>query len=155
MIPCDGLRGTATFVAVPLREDFRAGDLRRLARASRDASQSRRLLALAAIHEGGSRSEAACWIGAEGLQTVRDWVIAFNASGPAGLIDRKAPGNAPKLNVTQRQALARVIEVRPAPKRHGVVRERLKDLAAWVNASFGISLDERTVGRTLKALGFA
>ena len=140
--------------AVPLREDFHAADLRRLARASRDAGQSRRLLALAAIYEGGSRSEAAL-IGAVGLQTVRDWVMAFNASDPAGLIDRKAPGNAPKLDVAQRQALARVIEVGPDPERHGVVRWRLKDRAAWVYASFGISLDERTVDRTVKALGFA
>lgn len=140
--------------AVPPREDFYAADLRQLARASRDAGQSRRLLAVAAIYEGGGRSEAAL-IGAVGLQTVRDWVMAFNASGPAGLIDRKAPGNAPKLDVAQRQALARVIEVGPDPERHGVVRWRLKDLAAWVYASFGISLDERTVGRTVKALGFA
>lgn len=40
-------------VAVPLREDFDADDLRRLARTSRDAGQSRRLLALAVIYEGG------------------------------------------------------------------------------------------------------
>jgi transposase len=112
--------------AVPLREDFRAADLRRLARASRDAGQSRRQLALAAIYEGGSRSEAAR-IGPVSLQTVRDWVMAFNASGPAGLIDRKAPGNAPKLDVAQRQALARVIEVGPDSERHGVVRWGVKD----------------------------
>ena len=35
--------------AVDLREDFDADTLRRLARKSRDAGQSRRLLALAAI----------------------------------------------------------------------------------------------------------
>jgi hypothetical protein len=52
--------------AVPLRKDFDADDLRRLARASRDAGQSRRLLALAAIYDGGSRTDAA-WIGAVGL----------------------------------------------------------------------------------------
>jgi transposase len=140
--------------AVPLREDFCAADLRRLARASRDAGQSRRLLALAAIYEGGSRSEAAR-IGAVGLQTVRDWVMAFNTAGPAGLIDRKAPGHAPKLDAAQRLALAQAIEAGPDPERHGVVRWRLKDLAAWIYASFGISLDESTVGRTVKALGFA
>jgi hypothetical protein len=75
---------------VLLREDFTANDLRRLARASRDAGQSRRLLALAEIYEGGSRTDAAR-IGVVGLPTVRDWVVAFNAAGPAGLIDRKTP----------------------------------------------------------------
>jgi hypothetical protein len=32
-----------------------------------------------------------------GLQIVRDWVARFNAEGPDGLIDRKAPGKAPTL----------------------------------------------------------
>lgn len=53
--------------AIPLREDFAADDLRRLARASRDAGQSRRLLALAAIYDGSRRTDAAR-IGAVGLQ---------------------------------------------------------------------------------------
>ena len=123
--------------AVPLREDFTVYDLRRLARASRDAGQSRRLLALAAVYDGGSRIDAAR-IGAVSLQTVRDWASAFNADGPVGLIDRKAPGNPPKLDAAQRQALAPIIERGPDLDRHGVVRWRLKDLAAWVNASFGV-----------------
>ena len=139
--------------AVLLREDFTADDLRRLARASRDAGQSRRLLALAEIDEGGSRTDAAR-IGVVGLQTVRDWVLAFNAAGPAGLTDRKAPGQRPKLTEAQRQALAQIVESGPEPDKHGVVRWRLKDLAAWIYASFGVSLDESTVGRTVKQLGF-
>lgn len=139
--------------AVPLREDFHADDLRRLARQSRDAGQSRRLLALAAIYDGASRTDAAR-IGAVGLQTVRDWARAFNAEGPAGLIDRKAPGNPPKLDAAQRQALARAIEAGPDPDRDGVVRWRLKDLAAWTYARFGISLDESTLGRLVKQMGF-
>src|SRR5204862_4753380 len=49
-------------------------------------NQTRRLLALAAIYDGGSRTEAAK-IGGVGLQTVRDWVLAFNAEGPPGLVN--------------------------------------------------------------------
>ena len=45
--------------ALRLREDYGARDLRVQARASRDADQTRRLLALAAIYEGASRSAAA------------------------------------------------------------------------------------------------
>ncbi|MER2264615.1 IS630 family transposase [Methylobacterium oxalidis] len=140
--------------AVPLREDFTADDLRRLARGSRDAGQSRRLLALAQIYDGGTRTDAAR-IGVVGLQTVRDWVLAFNANGPAGLIDRKAPGHPPKLSQAQRQALAEIVESGPDPDRHGVVRWRRKDLAAWLYQRFRVSLDETTVGRELKRLGFA
>jgi len=139
---------------VPLREDFTADDLRRLARASRNAGQSRRLLALGQIYDGGTRTDAAR-IGVVGLQTVRDWVLAFNAEGPAGLIARKAPGNPPKLSQAQRQALVESVASGPDPDRHGVVRWRRKDLAAWIDATYAISLDETTVGRELKRLGFA
>ena len=93
---------------VSLRDDFDAAALRSLARRTRDASQGRRLLALAAIYDGGSRGDAAR-IGSVGL-TVRDWVLRFNAAGPAGLVDCKAPGQTPKLNEAQRQALARIVE---------------------------------------------
>jgi len=69
---------------VPLREDYDAGELRRLARSSSDPGQVRRLLAVAAVYAGEARSAAAV-IGGVGLQTVRDWVLRFNAQGPAGL----------------------------------------------------------------------
>jgi transposase len=110
-------------------------------------------LALAAIYDGSSRADAAR-LAAVGRQTVRDWVLAFNDRGPEGLIDGKAPGAAPKLNDAQRQALAAIIESGPIPAIHGVVRWRLKDLTLWIFEEFGISLDETTVGRELKALGF-
>jgi len=77
--------------AIGIRGDYEAAQLRALAKRSDDAGQTRRLLALAAIYDGGSRSDAAT-IGGVGLQTVRDWVLAFNAEGPAGLVDGKAPG---------------------------------------------------------------
>src|SRR3977135_444677 len=75
--------------AIGVRGDYDAARLRVLAKRSEDANQTRRLLALAAIYDGGSRSEAAK-IGGVGLQTVRDWVLAFNAEGPLGLVNGKA-----------------------------------------------------------------
>ena len=45
--------------AIALRTDFTGSELRQLARYTRDANQARRLLALAVIYDGGSRSEAA------------------------------------------------------------------------------------------------
>ena len=96
--------------AIALREDFDGAALRRLAKGSRDAGQSRRLLALAEIYDGGRRTDAAR-IGDVGLQVIRDWVLHFNAEGPNGLIDGKAPGKSCKLDDAQRQALARIVEV--------------------------------------------
>ena len=69
-------------IPVALRRDFDASCLRRLARASKDANQARRLLVLAAIYAGGTRTQAAA-LGGVGLQIVRDWVVRFNADGPA------------------------------------------------------------------------
>jgi hypothetical protein len=44
---------------VPLRTDFNAATLRAIARQTKDGPQARRLLALAAIYEGATRTEAA------------------------------------------------------------------------------------------------
>jgi len=139
--------------AIALRADFTADDLRTLAKASRDARQTRRLLALASIYEGGSRSEAAK-LGGVGLQIVRDWVVRFNAEGPDGLIDRKAPGKTPLLTQAQRTALARAVEAGPKPYLDGVVRWRLVDLVQWVWEEFGVSVSRQTLGRELRAMGF-
>ena len=81
--------------AIGLRDDYDAGALRAAAKRSKDGRQARRLLALAAIYDGVTRTEAAK-IGGVGLQGVRDWVLKFNAQGPDGLIDRKAPGQSPR-----------------------------------------------------------
>ena len=139
---------------VSLREDFDGPGLRRLAKASKDAGQSRRLLALAEIYDGGKRGDAAR-IGDVGLQVIRDWVLRFNARGPDGLIDGKATGRPSKLNDGQRQTLARLVEAGPIPAIHGVVRWRRADLSFWIYDEFGISLEESRVGRELRALGFA
>lgn len=140
-------------IPIALRIDFDAAAVRRAARATKDAAQGRRLLALAEIYDGGTRTGAAR-IGGVGLQTVRDWVLAFNRKGPDGLIDGKAPGQPSKLNDEQRRALARMVEAGPIPAIHGVVRWRLRDLAWWIFEEFRISLDETTVGRELRKLGF-
>ncbi len=140
-------------IPITLRTDFVGAAVRRIAKATKNAAQGRRLLTLAEIYDGGTRTDAAR-MGGVGLQTVRDWVLAFNADGPAGLIDGKAPGNPSKLNDAQRQALARIIESGPIPAIHGVVRWRLRDLAWWVFDEFRISLDETTVSREVRKLGF-
>ena len=139
--------------AIGLRGDYTADDVRRLAKASLDAGQTRRLLALAAIYAGALRSDAAR-IGGVGLQTVRDWVWRFNARGPAGLIDRKAPGKTPLMSAEQRTALARAVEAGPEPYLGGVVRWRLADLAQWLWDEFGVSVSRQTLGRELRAMGF-
>ena len=97
---------------IPLRADFDAQMVRSSAKRSKDGPQARRLLALAAIYEGATRTQAAR-IGGVTLQIVRDWVMKFNAQGPDGLIDRKPPGQPSRLNDTHRAGLAAIIESGP------------------------------------------
>jgi len=138
---------------IPLRCDFGAARLRELAKRSRDPGQIRRLLALAVIYEGGSRADAAR-IGAVGLQTVRDWVVCFNAKGPEGLLTGKAPGARPLLTPKQRQALQRIVDEGPIPAVHGVVRWRLVDLVQWVWGEFQIPISQQTLSREIRALDY-
>jgi transposase len=93
-------------------------------------------------------------VGGVGLQIVRDWVMRFNADGPAGLLDRKAPGQPALLNLAHRRALATMIETGPIPAVHGVVRWRLVDLAQWIWEEFQITLSETTLGRVLRQMGY-
>ncbi|MDB5369811.1 MAG: hypothetical protein JWP20_1369 [Roseomonas sp.] len=72
------------------RADFSAAELRHLARQSGEAAQARRLLALAAVCDGGTRSEAAR-LGNVTLQIVRDWVVRFNAEGRRGCATARRP----------------------------------------------------------------
>jgi transposase len=151
--------------AIILRDDYGADGLRRLARSSRDARQTRRLLALASICDGNSRSEAAK-IGGVTLQIIRDWVVRFNAKGPDGLLDRKAPGRAPLLNADQRTALAAAVDAGPKPYLDGVVRWRLVDLVQWVwegkplsaigprTMASAVSISRQALGNELRAMGF-
>ena len=80
-------------------------------------------------------------------------MLAFNAEGPAGLVDGKAPGNAPLLNTEQRRALMTIVECGPIPAVHGVVRWRLIDLAQWVFEEFGVTISKPTLSRVLRAMG--
>ena len=67
-------------------------------------------------------------------------VEKFNKLGPEGLIDRKAPGKPPLLNVEHRKALVAIIESGSTPAIHGVVRWRIIDLCRWLFAEFRVSV---------------
>ena len=73
-------------MAIGLRADFDAQTVRSAAERLIDGPHGRRFLALAAIYAGATRTEAAK-IGGVTLQTVRDWVMRFNAYGLEDLID--------------------------------------------------------------------
>jgi len=138
---------------VPLRSDFDAAAVRALARRTKDGPQARRLLTLAAVYDGASRTEAAR-IGGVGLQIVRDWVVKFNERGPDGLINGKAPGQPSRLDDAHRAALKAQLEAGPIPAVHGVVRWRLIDLMAWLWEEFRVTISKQTLSRELRAMNY-
>jgi transposase len=128
--------------------------LRAAAARARDAAAARRILAIALVQEGRSRSEAAASCGMD-RQTLRDWVHRFNAEGLEGLSDRRPPGRAARLSPEQAAAVAGWVRQGPDLARHGVVRWRRIDLCAELEREFGVKLAERTMGTLLRKLGFS
>ena len=135
------------------RQKESAAELRRLARASRDVAQARRLLAIALVMEGRSRTDAATAAGMD-RQSLRDWVHRFNAEGPAGLLDKPRSGRPPRLSDDQLRAFDALVESGPDLETDGVVRWRCVDLQRVIADKYSITLSERSVGRILNERGF-
>jgi transposase len=135
------------------RIDLSADELRSLARRARDVAQARRLLAVASVLEGASRTQAA---EAAGMmrQTLRDWVHRYNEEGPDGLLDRRRPGRPGRLSKAQLKELDALVEKGPDIAEHGVVRWRCVDLQSVIAQTFEVTMSERHVGRMLRKRGF-
>jgi len=140
--------------AIQVRDDYTASVLRRLAKVCTEPRQIRRLLSLAAVYDGMSRTEAAK-IGGMDRQTLRDWVHRFNEAGPDGLVDRKGPKRCRRLSEAQMQELAELVETGPDMAVDGVVRWRRIDLQRVIEERFGVTYNERTISKLLAALGFS
>ena len=133
--------------------DYTAAALREVATRGNDADATRRMLALALVLEGYKRGEAGKLCGMD-RQTLRDWVIRYNAEGIAGLCNRIAAGPKPRLNPEQEAAVAELVRKGPDLAVDGVVRWRRVDLARVIKARFNVILAERSVGAMLRRLGF-
>src|SRR6202035_5276795 len=140
--------------AVRLREDYSAEALRALARRSKDANQSRRLLSLAAVLDGMDRGSAAK-IGGMDRQTLRDWVHRFNGSGLEGLVDNWTEGPKPRLSAEQLAQFAQIVEAGPDREKDGGGRWRRVALQRGIPERFGVDFHPRYVGKLLEKLGFS
>ena len=140
--------------AVPLRDDIPAEELRRLARLESDGRVACRLLGLANVIDGMSRERAARQAGMD-RQTLRDWVIRFNAEGIEGLRDRPRSGRRPWLDEGQQAAFKALVLRGPDPERDGVSTWRAKDLCRTVEDRFGVRYAENGMLRLLHDLGLS
>jgi len=133
------------------RLDHTAAELRRLASKKRDAAQVRRLLALALVLEGVSRSEAATQNGMD-RQTLRDWVRRYNDLGIDGLQSSFGGGRTPFLTASQKAELYALAVKGPDPDKDNVVRWRCVDLRDEVQRRFNVTVHENTIGAWLRDL---
>jgi len=131
--------------------DYSAADLRRFMSRQKDGAVVRRLMALALILEGKSRTEAAQQSGME-RQTLRDWVHRYNAEGVAGLSSRVDPGPTPLLNEAQMAELRELVVNGPDPGTDQVVRWRCIDLRDKIERHFSVKVHKRTVAKWLRQL---
>ena len=155
-------------MAVPLRADFDAVGVRCWAR--KDGPQARRLLALAAIYEGASRTEAARIGGGDasdrsrlGAQVQRRWSGGSDrpeGSGTAAASQRRAPRFFfffhffLSFSPTSFPTLAAIIESGPIPAVHRIVRSRIVDLCQWIFEEFRVVISRQTLSRELRAMGY-
>ncbi|WP_343527476.1 winged helix-turn-helix domain-containing protein [Sphingomonas sp.] len=80
--------------------------------------------------------------------------MKFNAAGPDGLVDWKAPGQPLILNATHGAALIEAIERGPIPAVHGVVRWRIVDLVKLLWDESSLPVSRPTLSRELRGLGY-
>ena len=119
---------------------------------SKDADQTRRLLALAAAYDGMSRKDAAR-IGGMDRQTLCDWVHRYNTAGVAGLTTSPRCGRPPALNEAQMAELKEMVIQGPDPEKDGVVRWRCIDLRVKIAEHFSVTFHKRSVAKLLHKLG--
>ena len=140
--------------AVPIRDDIPADELRRLARLETDGRVACRLLGVANAVAGMPRAQAARQAGMD-RQTLRDWVIRFNAEGIEDLRDRPRSGRPPWLDEGQLAAFKALVLRGPDPERDGVSSWRAKDLCRLVEARCGVVYSENGMLRLLHDLGLS
>ena len=151
---CSRSRGSVMTIAIT-RTGLDAAGFRRAAAREKDAAASRRMLALALVLEGRTRTEAAQAAGMD-RQTLRDWVHRYNEAGLAGLTNRAgARGRRRKLTAAQEATFAAWVREGPKPDVHKVVRWRCRDLQGEIARHFGVEMHERTVGKLLARLNFS
>src|SRR5215813_10096942 len=135
--------------ALSIRRDRSPVVLRKLAKGETEARVARRLLAIANALCGMSREDAARSAGMD-RQTLRDWVIRYNAYGLDGLADQWGDGRPPRLSPEEKSELVAIVLAGPDPEASGISAFTREDLVRICWERFGKSLffqDEARIGQ--------
>jgi transposase len=123
-----------------------------LAKGESEARVSRRLLAIANALGGMSREDAARSAGMD-RQTLRDWVIRYNAYGLDRLADQWGDGRPPKLSPEEKSELVAIVLAGPDPEASGISAFTREDLVGICKERFGKSLHVTSMGRNPARVG--
>ena len=136
------------------RTDHTPEDLRALAAQHKYRDCRVRLRAIALIIEDElSRGEIACGVGVD-VQTLRDWVVRYNAQGLDGLRDAPRSGRPRKLDARQTAELVSKIEAGTDPDAGEPSRWTLASVQQWIKDRFDVDYTVEGVRQMLRRLGF-
>lgn len=136
--------------AVELRKDIHAPTLRAAAKKEKDGTMCRRLLGIAHLLEGGSRTEAqkiACLT----VNIFRIWIKRFNEQGIEGLRSKKSSGRPLKIPESLQAILKEKVLKGPASG-EGLVRYRIVDLQHFLKEEHGIEMGVSGIWYNLQGL---
>ena len=134
--------------------DHTPGHLRELASKRRFRDCRHRLRAIALVIEDRLSRTAVASAAGVGVQTLRDWVVRYNADGLDGLRDAARPGAPPKLESGQATEVASWLEDGPDPDAGGPSRWTVADIRARTADSFGVGCTVEGARRLVRRLGF-
>jgi transposase len=141
-------------IAIPVIRHIEPEELRSLGRKQTSGRMASRMFAIANVLDGLSREDAASHAGME-RQSLRDWVLRFNAEGVAGLEDRPKKGRPRRMHEGIEKAFCERVDKGPDADTDKLVRWRRVDLQAWLKSEHAISYHERSIGKILKRLGYS
>jgi transposase len=143
-----------TMLALAIRRDRTPAVLRKQAKKEADTRVARRILGVANALDGMSREDAARSAGMD-RQTLRDWVIRYNAHGLDGLTDQPRDGRPSKLGPEEKAALVEIVLAGSDPEASGISAFTRDDLVAICEERFGKRLHATSMGRILRELGLS
>lgn len=140
--------------ALPIADHHDASTLRALARREKNGRVASRLVAIANALDGMTRLAAARSAGMD-RQTLRDWVIRYNADGVDGLYDQPKGHQPEKLSESEQAVLLAKVFQAPDPSRDGTCAWTLADLCDFAEARFGKRLSTSGMWGVLQRLGLS
>jgi transposase len=139
---------------IAIRRDIRVEDVYKQAKKEKKGKVRARLLAIAAIMENKSRSQAAKIAGIT-ADNIRRWIKRFNQEGFDGLRDKKQTGREPKWTRETEQYLKDKVSTGACFEKDERVTYRLVDFQLELKEKFNILYGISTIWYKLRELGFS